>query len=58
MKNTVVVDTNIALKWVLDEPDSDMRQWRCWLNGYAKGFALLAPGLLAYECQHPFQKCS
>lgn len=48
MKNTVVIDSNIALKWVLDEPDSPealalLTEW------VRKRTTLLAPALLAYE---------
>ena len=48
MKNTVIVDASIVLKWVLDEPDSDtadalLTEWT------DKGFIVLAPTLLAYE---------
>lgn len=48
MKNTVVVDSNIALKWVLDEPDSPaalalLAEWT------RKRITIIAPALLAYE---------
>jgi predicted nucleic acid-binding protein len=48
MKNTVVIDSNIALKWVLDEQDSPealalLTEW------VRKRTTLLAPALLAYE---------
>src|ERR1700692_4562602 len=51
MKNTVVVDSNIALKWVLDEPDSAeavalLADWT------RKRVTVLAPALLAYEATH------
>ena len=48
MKKAVVVDTSIAVKWVLDEPDSSIAQALLanWIN---KEVALLAPALLAYE---------
>lgn len=48
MKNIVVIDSNIAIKWVLDESDSPealalLTEW------VRKRFTLLAPALLAYE---------
>jgi predicted nucleic acid-binding protein len=48
MKDAVVVDASIALKWVLDEPDSDRAQILLaeWID---KGLVILAPALLAYE---------
>ncbi len=48
MKDAVVVDASIALKWVLDEPDSDIAQILLaeWID---KGLVILAPALLAYE---------
>ncbi len=48
MKDAVVVDASIALKWVLDEPDSDKAE--ILLTGWIdKGLVILAPALLAYE---------
>jgi predicted nucleic acid-binding protein len=48
MKNVVVVDTNIVIKWVLREPDSSKARALLtqWIN---KGTAIIAPALLAYE---------
>ena len=48
MTDAVVVDASIALKWVLDEPDSDIAQILLaeWID---KGLVILAPALLAYE---------
>ena len=45
---SVVVDANIAIKWVLQEPDSDIAQALLdeWID---KGTVILAPALLAYE---------
>lgn len=48
MKHTVIVDTSIVVKWVHDEPDSDiavalLKEWT------SKGTVMLAPALLAYE---------
>jgi predicted nucleic acid-binding protein len=46
--DVAVVDTSIALKWVLDEPDSPaavdlLREW------VGQGVIVLAPALLVYE---------
>ncbi len=48
MKDTVVVDTSIAIKWVLYESDSPTAQALLaeWID---KGMEILAPALLAYE---------
>jgi len=48
MKNVVVVDASIAIKWVLEEPDSDVAETLLaeWSNN---GILILAPSLLAYE---------
>ena len=48
MRNVVVVDASIAIKWVLEEPDSDRADTLLaeWIN---KGKLILAPDLLAYE---------
>ena len=48
MKNSVVVDSNIAIKWILDEPDAPaalalLAEWS------RKRITILAPALLAYE---------
>ena len=48
MKRTVVVDTSIVIKWVLNEPDSAMAlalltKWS------SNGTAIYAPALLIYE---------
>ena len=48
MSNTVVVDTSIVIKWVIDEPDSStaaalLARW------ISEGSVILAPSLLAYE---------
>jgi predicted nucleic acid-binding protein len=48
MRNAVVVDTSVVVKWVLDEPDSKiavalLTEWT------DKEIAILAPALLAYE---------
>ena len=46
--SSVVVDASIAVKWVLDEPDS--ARARALLGAWAsQGVVLLAPALLAYE---------
>ncbi len=48
MRNVVVVDASIAIKWVLEEPDSDRADALLaeWVN---MGKLILAPDLLAYE---------
>ncbi len=51
MRNAVVVDTSIAIKWVLNEADSAvalalLAEWR------NKKTAMLAPALLAYEASN------
>ena len=48
MRNMVVVDTSIVIKWVLDEPDSAIAVALVmkWFN---EGTQILAPALLAYE---------
>jgi predicted nucleic acid-binding protein len=48
MKDTVVVDTSIAVKWIVNEPDSTealalLAQW------FSSGTVILAPPLLLYE---------
>ncbi|SRR6266851_3342704 len=48
MRNIVVVDASIAIKWVLEESDSDraealLTEWN------AKGISIYAPNLLVYE---------
>lgn len=48
MRKAVVVDTNVAIKWVLKEPDSGIAKALLaeWIN---KEIIMLAPGLFAYE---------
>ena len=48
MKNIVVVDSSVAIKWVLEEPDSYVAQELLddWID---KEKVVLAPTLLAYE---------
>jgi predicted nucleic acid-binding protein len=48
MRNAVVVDTSVVVKWILDEPDSKialalLTEWT------DKEIDILAPALLAYE---------
>jgi predicted nucleic acid-binding protein len=48
MKNIVVVDANLAIKWVVKEEDSGialalLNEW------YIKGIMMIAPSLLTYE---------
>src|SRR5438105_12071206 len=48
MSSTVVVDTSIVIKWVLNEPDSAMAL--ALLNEWSiNGTAIRAPALLIYE---------
>jgi predicted nucleic acid-binding protein len=55
MKNVVVVDTNIVIKWVLKEPDSSTARALLteWIN---KGTTIIAPALLAYEVANVLYK--
>src|SRR6266436_2974693 len=48
MRNVVVVDTSVVLKWVLNESDSSkaLALLSGWIN---KEVTILAPALLAYE---------
>lgn len=48
MRSTVVVDTSIVIKWVLDEPDSAiaLALLRKWIG---EGTVIRAPALLTYE---------
>jgi predicted nucleic acid-binding protein len=48
MKSTIVVDTSIVLKWVLDEPDSAiaLALLTSWTN---EGTVIQAPALLTFE---------
>lgn len=48
MRNAVVVDASIAIKWILEEEDSDRADTLLteWID---KGMQILAPDLLAYE---------
>ena len=48
MRNAVVVDTSLAIKWILEEPDSDkadilLVEWS------KKRKEILVPALLIYE---------
>lgn len=48
MSSTVIVDTSIVIKWMIEEPDSDaaVALLARWIN---EGTVILAPVLLAYE---------
>lgn len=48
MSNTVVVDANVAVKWVINEPDSNiaLALVKAWTQN---SFIILAPALLTYE---------
>jgi predicted nucleic acid-binding protein len=48
MKNIVVVDTSIALKWVIDESDSKIAE-KLLEDWNEREALILAPALLAYE---------
>src|SRR2546421_11329293 len=48
MRNTVVVDTSIVIKWVLDEPDSYIAS-ALLSKWFSEGITMLAPVLLIYE---------
>lgn len=55
MRKAVVVDTNVAIKWILKEPDSDIAKALLaeWIH---KEIILLAPGLFAYEATNILYK--
>lgn len=48
MNSTVIVDTSIVIKWMIEEPDSDsaIALLARWIN---EGKIILSPVLLAYE---------
>ena len=48
MKDVVVVDTSIVIKWVLSEADTHTAE-RLLVNWTNKKVTVLAPTLLAYE---------
>jgi predicted nucleic acid-binding protein len=48
MKNVVVVDTSIVIKWIIDEPDSDIAM-TLLVKWISEGTTIIAPLLLAYE---------
>src|SRR5260370_41709719 len=48
MRNVVVVDASIAIKWVLEESDSD-RAEALLIEWNDKGISIYAPNLLVYE---------
>ena len=48
MKDAVVVDASVALKWIIDEPDSMVAV--TLLNSWTdQGIKVIAPALLTYE---------
>jgi predicted nucleic acid-binding protein len=55
MKNLVVVDTSIAIKWAVNEPDSNMALSLLaeWTN---RETVILAPALLAYEATNTLHR--
>jgi predicted nucleic acid-binding protein len=48
MRNVVVVDASIAIKWTINEPDSSTAL-ALLVNWTDRGIEVLAPALLAYE---------
>jgi predicted nucleic acid-binding protein len=48
MGNTIIIDANIALKWVLNEPDSNLAE-ALLIEWSHKGIVMYAPALLTYE---------
>lgn len=55
MKDTVVVDTSIAIKWVLQESDSDIAETML-IEWSSNGVVILAPALLTYEVTNALYK--
>ena|SRR5438067_5256028 len=55
MSNLVVVDASIAIKWSLNEPDSNtaLALLKNWTD---RGIEVLAPALLAYEVTNAFYR--
>ena len=55
MKNSIVVDTSIAIKWAINEPDSNIAL--SLLAEWTKTeTVILAPALLAYEATNTFHR--
>lgn len=48
MSDTIIIDANIALKWVLKEPDSNLAEALLIEWGH-RGIVMYAPALLTYE---------
>jgi predicted nucleic acid-binding protein len=48
MGNTIIIDANIAIKWVLKEPDSNLAE-ALLIEFSRKGIVMSAPALLTYE---------
>src|SRR5258708_39978561 len=48
MGNTIIIDANIALKWVLKESDSNLAE-ALLIELNHKGIVMYAPALLTYE---------
>ena len=55
MKDAVVVDTSIAIKWVLQESDSDIAETML-IEWSSNGVVILAPALLTYEVANALYK--
>ncbi len=48
MRKAVIVDTSIAIKWAIDEPDSPTA-FKLLIQWYREGTPVIAPALLTYE---------
>ena len=55
MRDVVVVDTSIAIKWVLQESDSDIAETML-IEWSSNGVVILAPALLTYEVTNALYK--
>jgi len=55
MRDVVVVDTSIAIKWVLQESDSEIAETML-IEWSSNGVVILAPALLTYEVANALYK--
>lgn len=55
MRDVVVVDTSIVIKWVLQESDSDVAETML-IDWSSNGVVILAPALLTYEVTNALYK--
>jgi len=55
MRDVVVVDTSIAIKWVLQESDSEIAETML-IEWSSNGVVILAPALLTYEVTNALYK--